>query len=99
MTNPYNASLDVFKIVAQKMGFFDPRFLTNWKDIVGEEIANKCSPSKMVFDRLSREATLFVFSQDFAFKSMLTHYREPILSKIKLYFGINFITDVKISKL
>jgi hypothetical protein len=98
MNNHFKLSEEIFAGIATKKGFFDSRFLTNWKDIVGEELALKCSPAKMIFDVFSREAVLFIFSNDLAFKSMLTHYREIILSKVCFYFGVNFVKDVKIAK-
>jgi hypothetical protein len=53
----------------------------------------------MIFDPFSNEAILLVSSLDLSFKSMFTHYREIILMKVKFYFGVNFVKDVKIAKL
>jgi hypothetical protein len=98
MINHFKASEGVLIGIAKKMGFFDVRFLTNWQDIVGSEISQKCSPVKMTFDLFSRESILLVSSLDLSFKSMFTHYREVILAKVRFYFGVNFIKDVKIAK-
>ena len=99
MTNPYSASHTIFYNLSKKMGFFDPKFLTHWQDIVGKDLAQKCTPSKMIFDKFSQEATLIIFSTDVAFKSMLTHYKEILLNKIKFYFGVNFVKNIKIAKI
>lgn len=106
MTKAYNSIQNIdklsgglFKDIAKNLGFFDQRFLTNWGEIIGEELSNKCSPAKIVYDNLSKTATLLLYSEDLSFKSMFSHYKETILSKIKFYFGINFITDVKIIKI
>lgn len=99
MINHFKASEELLARIAKKMGFFDVRFLTNWQEIVGIEISQKCSPSKMIFDPFSKEAILLVSSLDLGFKSMFTHYREVVLTRVKFYFGVNFIKDVKIAKL
>ena len=99
MTNPYSASIPIFKDLSKKLGFFDARFLTNWKDIVGDEIAQHCTPSKMIFDKFSNNAILFVYPINPHFKSTFTYQKEAILEKVKFYFGINFVTDVKIAKI
>ena len=91
-------SFAIFKDIAFKAGFFDVRFLTHWKEIVGEEVSSKCSPAKLIYDQFTKSATLFLHSEDFAFKSMFTHYKAFILEKVKLYFGVPFIVDVKIIK-
>ena len=93
-----HTSAQLFKNIAFKAGFFDVRFLTNWQEILGEEVSSKCSPSKMVYDQFTKSATLFLYSEDLAFKSMFTHYKDFILQKIKLYFGVSFVQDVKIVK-
>jgi hypothetical protein len=99
MINHFKASEGVLTSLSKKMGFFDVRFITNWEEVVGKDIAQKCTPSKMIFDPFSNEAILLVSSLDLSFKSMFTHYREIILMKVKFYFGVNFIKDVKIAKL
>ncbi len=98
MINHFKASEKLIIELARKKGFFDVRFLTNWEEIVGKEISLKCFPSRLVFDFFTKEATLLVYSEDLSFKSMLTHYKSLILQKVCLYFGINFIKDVKITK-
>ena len=98
MINAFDAVSALLKTIATKHGFFDQRFITDWGGIVGSEIAQKCLPIKMIFARQKREATLFLSSSDVAFKSMLLYYKEPILNRISLYFGVNFITDVKLAK-
>ena len=99
MTSPYLASIDILQSLSKKLGFFDARFLTHWSEIVGEEIATQCTPSKMIFDKFSNDATLLVSTSNPHFKSTFTYHKELILQKIKLYFGINFITDVKLTKI
>ena len=99
MTNPYSASISIFQTLSKKLGFFDARFLTNWSDIVGEEIAQSCTPSKMIFDKFSNNAILFIYPLNPHFKSTFTYQKSIILEKVKFYFGINFVIDVKIAKI
>jgi hypothetical protein len=82
--------------LSKKLGFFDVRFLTNWREIVGEEIANSCTPYKIIFDKFSNDATLMLISFNPHFKSTFTYHRQNIINKIQFYFGINKVKNVKI---
>lgn len=86
----------VFKEIAEKNGFFDVRFITEWREIVGSEIANRCLPSKIKYNALQRTITLFISTEDMAFKNLFTYYKDMILGRVRLYFGINNLVDVKI---
>lgn len=103
MTKGYNFSQPVneimnglFSEIAVKCGLFNPNFLTNWRDIVGESLYQKCTPCSLKKDFSSGKFFLIVITKDAFFKANFTHYRQILLDSINLYFGAKFIIDVKI---
>lgn len=91
-------SSKIFKNIAQKNGFLDIRFITSWKEVVGEDLFEKCYPIKIVHNSLAKTSTLYLKAEDRNLAAFFTHYREAILQKIAFYFGNNTITQIKLCK-
>lgn len=89
-------SKNLFTSISGKIGLSHTSLLTEWKNIVGEDLAKSCFPYFVKTDFLTKEATLFVVSNDEAFKAMFTYHRALLTSKINLYFGGSLINDVKL---
>lgn len=88
----------IFREIAKRKGFFDYRFLTNWSDIVGMDLATKCIPQRLIYSPILKNSILIILSEDVAFKSMFTHYKVMILDKVRFYFGQSSITEVRLAK-
>lgn len=93
-----DVSGNIFKGFAKNQGILDSRFITNWKDIVGEDLYTKCKPYLTKKDFPTGGTTLFVVTSDASFKALFTHYKPVIINKINLYFGANCINDVKVKR-
>ena len=91
-------SNDMFKSFAKNQGILDSRFITNWRDIVGDDLYTKCSPYLTKKDFLTGNTTLFVATNDASFKALFTHYKSIIINKTNFYFGANCINDVKVKR-
>jgi hypothetical protein len=98
MLSVQECSTEIMKKLAQKSGFFDIRFLTDWKQIAGEQIAESCLPVKIVYDPFLKQGTLFIYSENPHFKSTFIYHKDIILSKVRFYFGVSNITDLKLIK-
>ncbi|MBO6281628.1 MAG: DUF721 domain-containing protein [Alphaproteobacteria bacterium] len=78
-------------------GFMETDLLTNWKHIIGEELARYSLPQKLTFRKDERTdgcLTIAVLSGAFA---MEIRQNEPrILDKINTYFGYKAVSKLKI---
>ena len=78
-------------------GFMETDLLTNWKHIIGEELARYSLPQKLTFRKDERTdgcLTIAVLSGAFA---MEIRQNEPrILDKINIYFGYKAVSKLKI---
>ena len=93
-----DVSSNIFKGFARSQGLLDSRFITNWRDIVGDDLYSKCTPYLTKKDFLTGNITLFVSTKDASFKALFTHYKSIIINKTNLYFGANCINDVKVKR-
>lgn len=89
--------LPLAKMVLGKKGFVETDILTNWQDIIGEDLANFTSPLKIDFkpqQRLNGILHLEVPSGAFALE--IQHKEKIILQKINTYFGYNAVSSIRI---
>lgn len=89
--------LPLAKAVLGKKGFVETDILTNWPDIIGEDLANFTSPVKIDFKPQQRlNGTLHLEVPSGAFALEVQHKEKIILQKINTYFGYNAVSGIRI---
>ena len=80
---------------ARSKGFPDAKFINNWNNIVGDELAQKFIPKKIA--SYKGKKTLFV-SADVSASSDLMYCKNSIAERVNIYYGSAMVSDVKIAK-
>lgn len=89
--------LPLAKQVLGKKGFVEVDILTNWGNIVGEELAQYSFPQKIDFKRGEKNNGILLLSVPAgAFALEIKHREKFILEKINTYFGYNAVSGLKI---
>ncbi len=75
------------------------RILTQWEDIVGSDMADKCQPAKIHYRKPKAandipQATLDIAASS-ADASLLHYQKDLILERINQLFGNKWVTDIK----
>lgn len=85
------------KKVLGKRGFVEVDIITNWDNIVGEELAKSTIPQKIDFTKDQRSnGTLYIQTISGAFALELKHKEKIVIEKINSYFGYNAVSKLKI---
>jgi len=79
------------------------RILTQWEDIIGRDMADKCQPIKLNYRKPKSkmdkpQATLDIAASS-ADASLLIFQKNLIIERINQLFGDNWITDIKFDHL
>ncbi|MBR1604615.1 MAG: DUF721 domain-containing protein [Alphaproteobacteria bacterium] len=85
------------KKIMSKHGFIETDIITNWDNIVSEQLAQYCSPLKIEFPKDKKNngrLLLQVISGAFALE--ISHREKYILDKINTYFGYQAVSSIKI---
>lgn len=91
------AILPLASQVLGKKGFVEVDILTNWGNIVGDELATYSFPQKIDFKRNQRnDGILHLNVPSGAFALEIQHREKFILEKINTYFGYNAVSGLKI---
>ena len=89
---------DAAKESFKKYGFSNLKIVSDWKDIVGNNLASICYPEKIMFPPFKKTGGtlhLKVFNPSFSLE--LQSMESRIIEKISLYFGYQAIARIKIS--
>jgi hypothetical protein len=90
-------SCKTLEYILKKRGFSDTRLVTQWQNIVGQDISKLYSPNKINFFSLSSERILELYPlADFA-RVKFGFDKELIKLLINTFYGYNFITNVKLA--
>ena len=93
-------SSDILSLASKllgKSGMVEMKILTNWTNIVGEQLAKYTLPQKIDFKKNTRDnGTLYLLTQSGAFAIEIGHQTPVILEKINIFFGYNAISKIKI---
>ncbi len=81
---------DVFK----KRGFENNKIITEWNNIVGEELSGKYKPSKITHN--GKSVVLFVDSITLKDRQHITYNKSIIIEKINQFCGHQAIDNIKI---
>lgn len=80
-----------------KNGFVELDIITNWKAIIGENIAEFVHPQSIEFKRGQKTGgTLYVCVDSGAFATEISHKQQFIIEKINTYFGYGAVEKIKI---
>lgn len=80
-----------------KNGFTETDIITNWENIISEQLAQYCSPLKIEFPRDKKNnGRLLLMVTSGAFALEISHKEKYILDKINTYFGYNAVSSIKI---
>lgn len=89
--------LPLAKTVLGKKGFVETDILTNWANIIGEDLADYTAPLKIDFKPQQRNnGILHLEVPSGAFALEIQHKEKIILQKINTYFGYNAVTSIRI---
>ena len=81
------------KRIGEKRGFYNRHILSNWKDIVGEELANLTRPREMRNTR--NDGATLVLECVGAYVSELTMRKDEIIMRINSAVGGNAIAKIQ----
>jgi hypothetical protein len=93
---------EILKKEGTKRGFKDIRLLQKWNEIIeDDDLGNKIKPYKMIFGNYQRKQgnILIIELIDVEIKYNFEFYKQNIINKINLYFGENFIINIKVKNL
>lgn len=80
-----------------KNGFVETDIITNWSEIIGEQLACYSLPQKIEFPKNKKNnGSLFLSVPTGAFAVEIQHREKYILDKINTYFGYNAVSSLKI---
>ncbi|AHA27488.1 DUF721 domain-containing protein [Candidatus Liberibacter americanus] len=97
---------DIIHPFIHRRAGIDISLISSWSEIVGEDLANSCSPDKIMWpsgrcalskDRISEDigGTLVVVCKG-AHAIFLMHDRSQLIKRVNDFFGFNAINKVKI---
>lgn len=91
-------SLDfVTKPIFKRRGFTENKILTDWNQIVGENLGQCSAPRKLFFSRDKKsDGTLYIEVYDSGMAMEMTYMEPIIIEKIASYFGYKAIAKLKI---
>lgn len=75
------------------------RIVTNWEEIVGENVSRRCQPVKIQYFKAKvagekATATLEIAASS-AECAVLMYQKDVLLQKLEMYFGDRWITNIK----
>lgn len=80
-----------------KNGFVETDIITNWAEIIGEQLAQYSFPQKIDFPKNKKnDGCLHLTVPSGAFAVEIKHREKYILDKINTYFGYNAVSSLKI---
>ena len=80
-----------------KNGFVETDIITNWTEIVGEQLSQYSFPQKIEFPKDKKNSgCLHLSVPSGAFAVEIKHREKYILDKINTYFGYNAVSSLKI---
>ena len=80
-----------------KNGFVETDIITNWPEIIGEQLAQFSFPQKIDFPKDKKNnGCLHLSVPSGAFAVEIKHKEKYILDKINTYFGYNAVSTLKI---
>ncbi len=94
--------LSLNKEEIKKRNFHDDRLLLHWNDILGDTLACKINPCKIVFGKLNNKGiinkTLFCITKDRQLMIDFPYSKKSILDRLNIYFGIDksIFSDIKL---
>ena len=99
--NPFSADISNFaaKLLGKK-GVIEMKILSEWKNIVGQDLAEHSLPEKISFAKDQRDnGVLHLAVTSGAFAIEISHNTPLILEKINTYFGYKAVTKIKTARL
>jgi hypothetical protein len=83
--------------VMKAKGLAGTRVLTQWDDIVGEQLSRHTLPEKLAFPKGGKTGGTLTISVENGFATELQHMQPAILERLAHYFGYQAVTRIVIS--
>ena len=88
---------ELTKGVFGERGFVGVDLITNWTDIVGEEISKGVLPVRLTFPQKQRsKGVLHVRAAGGAFALLFEHQKARVIERVNTYFGYPAVADIRI---
>ncbi len=88
----------VAEAALRKRGFSAVEIITNWREIVGPELADEASPDRLAFPRGARsQGTLHVTAPG-AVALEIQHLEPLIIERINTYFGYGAVCRIAVTQ-
>ena len=85
------------KNIFGERGFVGVDLITNWTDIVGEDLAAGVVPVRLTFPQKQRsKGVLHVRTAGGAFALLFEHQKARVIERVNTYFGYPAISDIRI---
>lgn len=82
----------------ENFGFADPQVLTRWREIVGEDLAARCRPTKVLYGKGRDLAARLLVAADGA-AALEVEYRAPqIIERVNAVYGYRHISRLSITQ-
>lgn len=88
----------VTKPLLGKRGFVSGRILSHWGDIVGEYLAQQCTPDRIIFTRGTRmDGTLYI--KAYGVQALELEYLKPqVIQQVNAHCGYRAVANIKITQ-
>lgn len=98
LASTLHSALDkVTRPIMKMVGFYEPRIITDWPEIVGDTLAKFSTPIKLRFPQgKTNGGVLHIVVYHAGFATELSHLKPYIIEKISYYFGYKAVNDFKI---
>ncbi|MBX7145763.1 MAG: DciA family protein [Alphaproteobacteria bacterium] len=86
---------DLGKPLFRKFGFIDPNLVMHWRDIVGDFLATRCFPLKIMYKKGTKTEGILHIQTSPSAALELQHLTPQILQKLNTYLGYQAIIGLK----
>jgi hypothetical protein len=82
----------------KKRGFHRDDILKNWRNIVGDQLAEECIPEKIVGSRGNGDASVLWIRVESARALEIQYLSPQILQRINTYYGREFVREIRLKQ-
>ncbi len=86
----------VTRAVFKRQGFTKSDVLTNWKSIVGDELATRCCPEKLTWPGRGTDGATLRVRVSSGWAPKMQHLEPRLVERINTYFGYRAVARLKL---
>ena len=86
----------VTRAVFKRQGFTKSDVLTNWKSIVGDDLARRCCPEKLIWPGRGTDGATLRVRVASGWAPKMQHLEPTLVERINTYFGYRAVARLKL---